>query len=105
MSNPDRIYLQPECCVDPSLGRAWSEDPAPYSCELGNEWVAYVRRESSAPPTCSAAHVRRLQEQNRLLAECLADERKLRKEAYRWYRDRLNSRFFVWLDLFSLVRR
>lgn len=50
--------------------------------------------------SASAKHIKRLQEQNRLLAECLADERRLRKQAYRWYMGRLSSRFislFDWL--------
>jgi hypothetical protein len=45
-------------------------------------------------------HVRRLQEQNRLLAECLADERRLRKGAYNWYRERLGSWFYCLWDAF-----
>lgn len=37
--------------------------------------------------------IKRLQEQNALLAECLADERALRKKAYDYYQKKLNSRF------------
>lgn len=44
-------------------------------------------------------HTTRLQEQNRLLSECLADERRLRKEAYAWYQKRLQSRFWGVMDM------
>ena len=43
-------------------------------------------------------HVARLIEQNRLLAECLAEERKLRKDAYKWYSDRLNNKIQAFWD-------
>jgi len=52
-----------------------------------------------------AAHVRRLQEQNRLLAECLADERRLRKQAYAWYQKRLQSRWWSLMDMVLLSVR
>lgn len=45
-------------------------------------------------------HIERLQEQNRLLAECLADERRLRKEAYAVYRKRASSRLISAMDMF-----
>lgn len=48
-------------------------------------------------------HIARLQERNRLLAECLADERKLRQEAHGWYRQRLQSRFWSLLDCIALA--
>lgn len=51
-------------------------------------------------------HIRRLQEQNRLLSEMLAQERKLRKEAYAWYQRRLDGKFWlVWAALDLLARR
>ena len=43
MSGPDRIYLEPECCADPSTGRMWCEDPDPVPCEDGAAWTDYVR--------------------------------------------------------------
>lgn len=49
--------------------------------------------------------IRRLQERNRLLAECLADERRLRKRAYKYYMDRLRSRFLRFMDMVMLVAR
>ena len=54
---------------------------------------------------CYAAHVARLQEQNRLLAECLADERRLRKNAYAWYQKRLQSRWWSLMDMVLLSVR
>jgi len=47
----------------------------------------------------AAKHIARLQEQNRLLAECLADERRLRKQAYAWYQKRLKSRWWSMLGM------
>lgn len=44
-------------------------------------------------------HIKRLREQNALLAEVVASERKLRKEAYAWYFNRLNSKLFWLYDL------
>lgn len=52
--------------------------------------------------SCARRHIARLQEQNRLLAECLAEERKKRKEAYAWYQKRLRSKFYSVLDLMAL---
>jgi len=43
--------------------------------------------------------IRRLQEQNKLLAECLADERGRRKRAYDWYQNRLHSRLWTIFDM------
>lgn len=43
--------------------------------------------------------IRRLQEENRLLASALTDECRLRQNAYRWYRARLESRFLCLADL------
>lgn len=37
--------------------------------------------------------IKRLQAQNALLAECLSDERALRKKAYDYYQKKLNSLF------------
>ena len=42
MTNPKTIYLQPECCADPSIGRVWCEDNEPESCDLGVPWTEYV---------------------------------------------------------------
>ncbi len=36
--------------------------------------------------------IKRLQEKNVLLAECLCEERQLRKGAYNWYQNRLKSK-------------
>lgn len=43
MSGPKEIFLQPECCADPDVGRLWCEDDAPIDCEDGNPWTRYVR--------------------------------------------------------------
>ncbi len=45
-------------------------------------------------------HIARLQARNKVLAEALADERILRKKAYKYYNDRLNSRFFAFWDMY-----
>lgn len=43
-------------------------------------------------------HVRRLQARNRELAEMLAEERILRRQAYEWYEQRLMSRLWLLMD-------
>ena len=58
-----------------------------------------------AEARCYAAHIARLQEQNRLLSECLADERRLRKQAYAWYQKRLQSRWWSLMDVVLLSVR
>ena len=68
------------------------------------EQSAALTRRSPASG-CYAAHVARLQEQNRLLAECLADERRLRKNAYAWYQKRLQSRWWSLMDMVLLSVR
>jgi hypothetical protein len=45
MSDPEVIYLQPECCADPAVGRLWCEGDAPADCEDGKQWTKYVRAE------------------------------------------------------------
>lgn len=42
MSDPKEIYLQPECCADPDVGRLWCEDDEPQKCEEGVPWTKYV---------------------------------------------------------------
>lgn len=44
--------------------------------------------------------IKRLQDRNRLLAEVVADERRMRHAAYKWYQDRLASK---WAFLFDSV--
>lgn len=46
--------------------------------------------------------IKRLQDQNKILAECLADERRLRKLAYGWYQRRLLSKWGAVLDLIMI---
>ena len=43
MSDPDRIYLQPECCADPQWNRLWCEDNID-DCDEGEPWVEYVNK-------------------------------------------------------------
>ncbi len=50
-------------------------------------------------------HIQRLQDRNRLLAECLADERRLRKNAYAHYQRRIDSKFFWCIDVMTEVMR
>jgi hypothetical protein len=42
MPNPTRIYLQPECCAEPDVGRLWCEHDEPVECEDGESWTEYV---------------------------------------------------------------
>lgn len=42
MSDPKVIYLQPECCADPYVGRLWCEHADPEDCEDGRRWAKYV---------------------------------------------------------------
>jgi uncharacterized protein YjiS (DUF1127 family) len=44
MSDPTRIYLQPECCADPDTGRMWASQPD-HECEHGVAWTEYVLAE------------------------------------------------------------
>jgi hypothetical protein len=41
--DPERIYLQPECCAAPETGRLWCNHDAPVDCEEGVAWTDYVR--------------------------------------------------------------
>jgi hypothetical protein len=67
----------------------------------GKEGHPIIGRTTASSST--ANHIARLQEQNRLLAECLADERQLRKQAYAWYQKRLKSRWLSMLEMFVAV--
>ena len=42
MSDYTRIYLQPECCADPDMGRLWCQDDEPETCPDGEKWTPYV---------------------------------------------------------------
>lgn len=42
MSDHAKIYLQPECCANPDLGRLWCQDDAPETCPDGESWTPYV---------------------------------------------------------------
>jgi hypothetical protein len=42
VSEPKEIYLQPECCADPDVGRLWCEHDAPVDCDDGIPWTRYV---------------------------------------------------------------
>lgn len=43
MSELKRIWLQPECCATPDVGRLWCEHDEPEPCPDGEPWVEYVR--------------------------------------------------------------
>lgn len=49
-------------------------------------------------------HIRRLQEQNEMLLATVHQERRWRQEAYAWYRKRLRSRFFWFLDFAVMMQ-
>lgn len=38
------IYLEPECCADPDLGRTWCQD-VPWDCVDGVHPTAYIRKD------------------------------------------------------------
>lgn len=42
MSDYTRIYLQPECCANPDVGRLWCQDDEPETCPDGEKWVPYI---------------------------------------------------------------
>lgn len=62
-----------------------------------------VPREKAVGRGSLIRNISRLQEQNRLLAECLAEERGLRKRAYKHYQIRLQSRFAWVADLIAIT--
>lgn len=41
-NSPPIIWLEPECCADPSVGRTWCQDDV-YECEEGAKAVKYIR--------------------------------------------------------------
>lgn len=51
MSDPERIFLEAECCVDPDYGRQWnSRDLGPNEdCDNESPWVEYVRADLVDP--------------------------------------------------------
>ncbi len=42
MSDPKEIWLEPECCADPSVGRMWCEHEEPVKCEDEVPWTKYI---------------------------------------------------------------
>lgn len=44
-------------------------------------------------------HIKRLQERNIELQDALVEERLLRRRAYRYYQDRLNSKLLMFMDI------
>lgn len=61
MSDYERIYLQPECCADPDVGRLWCQDNEPQSCPDGEKWTPYV---------LASEHARLQSEVERLRGRC-----------------------------------
>lgn len=55
MGDPERIYLQPECCATPDVGRLWCEDDEPVECEEGRPWTEYVRADLAGDPVLAAS--------------------------------------------------
>lgn len=45
MTDPDVIYLQPECCADPATGRLRCPDNEPQPCPDKVPWTRYQRAE------------------------------------------------------------
>jgi len=56
MSEHKVIYLQPECCAEPSVGRLWCKDSEPMPCDAGVPWTKYVL--ASTTPQSDAAKSR-----------------------------------------------
>jgi len=43
-NSPERIWLEPECCADPSIGQQWCQDNVWIgTCEDGVEATEYIR--------------------------------------------------------------
>lgn len=40
---PDRIYLEPWCCHDDSVGQLWCENANPHQCDHATPWTPYMR--------------------------------------------------------------
>ena len=48
MTDHEKIYLEPQCCVDPDYGRQWnSRDIGPHpDCDNEAPWIEYVRADT-----------------------------------------------------------
>ena len=46
MINHERIWLEPQCCADPYVGRQWCAPGPGDPCEEGNSWTEYVRADT-----------------------------------------------------------
>lgn len=67
MTDHERIYLQPGCCVDPGEGRLWCEDNVwPIFGDCDQKGVEYVRADIAAQAE-RAAIVAWLREQQKLV--------------------------------------
>ncbi len=53
MSDHERIWLQPDCCSDPDVGREWADAADPEPCEDGASWTEYVRADLFAAQVAS----------------------------------------------------
>ena len=61
MTDHERIWLEPECCVDPDIGRQWCEDPDVWihycgEDELLTDSVEYVRADLYAELEAAYKH-------------------------------------------------
>ena len=70
MSDPEAIYLQPECCADPDTGRLWCEDDAPVDCEDGKPWTKYVRADMAEQQAAEIERLRALLNETLFYAPC-----------------------------------
>lgn len=62
MSDPREVWLEPECCTDPSVGRIWCEHDAPFDCEDGGKWTKYVLATELTDPTDTTSKAYQFQE-------------------------------------------
>lgn len=86
----------------------WSELAKPWIAESQGQLDNYTTkcllalskntREYGRLRSTYLVHIKRLQDQVRVLGEALADERTRRQKAYKWYQDKLSSRWGSFVD-------
>ena len=59
-TGPDRIWLEPDCCADPSTGSLWCQDNVwQGTCEDGVPATEYIRADVAARQVAEAIAVER----------------------------------------------
>lgn len=94
--------------------KLWQDITGPFSEQFGkatNDWMLVVEKITgnhsrdlksfSKNQAIYKTHIKRLQDQCKVLGEVLAEERTLRKKAYAWYQKRLRSSFWGVIDMLT----